>query len=74
MAWALKSTHLPQTKTMVPTLKGELEWNSRTTGATLRIEGAQRVCQPRFYKVKLKNALEMGKPRSGTNERLNKDS
>ena len=35
MAWAPNSTHLPRTKTVVPTLKGGLEWNSRMTRATL---------------------------------------
>ena len=44
------------------------------TGATPGIGGAHSVYHPRFWKVKLKNALEVGKLRSGTNERLNSDS
>ena len=74
MASAQNLTHLPQTKIVVLTLKGRLEWNSRITGATTGIGGAQSVCQPWFWIVKLKNALEVGKPRSGTNELLNRDS
>ena len=58
---------------MVPTLKGKLEWNSHTTGATLGIGGAQSVYQPRFWILKLKNALEVGKPRFEMNEQLNSD-
>ena len=61
-------------KTVVPTLKGILEWNSRTIGATQGTGGAQSVCQPRFWIVKLKNAFEVGNSCSGTNERFNKDS
>ena len=74
MAWAPNSTHLPRTKIVVPTLNGELEWNSSTTEATPGTGGVQSVCQPWFWIVKLKNALEVGKPHSGTNEWLQRDS
>ena len=44
------------------------------SGATPGTGGAHSVFQPRFWMMKLKNALEVGKPHSGTNERLNSDS
>ena len=38
--------------------------------ATPGVRGAHRVCRPLLWMENLKNALEAGKPRSGTNERL----
>ena len=38
--------------------------------ATPGIRGSHRVFQPRVWMVKLKNAFEVGKPRSGTKECL----
>ena len=57
---------------VVLNLNGRLEWNSRTNGATPGTKGAQSVSQLRFWMMKLKNTLEVGKPRFGTNERLNR--
>ena len=74
MAWAPNSTHLPRIKTMVPTLKGRLEWNSRTIEATSGIEGCTESLLGAVLDSEVEECIGGRETSSGTNERLNRDS